>query len=204
MDTQTRRRAPEATRAEIIDMAIEAAAEQGAMGLKLDAVVARVPFSKGALLHHFPTKLALLEGVIDHLAAEMTAAILTEAARDPNPYGRNARAYLRVTVNDPVTDRDVSIGRAALVACAVEPSLITRWRTAMRSLAEDDPVDLAGKDDALMLRLIADGLWMSDLFGTHEVSPEQRKALLSLLTPGSILTEAQAELEGGPEGGRAE
>ena len=196
MDAQTRRRAPEATRAEIIDMAIEVAADQGAMGLTMDAVVARLPFSKGALLHHFPSKLALLEGVIDHLAGQMTAQVLEEAARDPNPYGRNARAYLRATVNDPVTERDVSIGRAALVACAVEPGLIVRWRAAMRALAEDDPVDPAGKDDALMLRLIADGLWMSDLFGTHEVSPEQRRALLSLLTPGSILTEAQNELEG--------
>ena len=190
MDAQTRRRAPEATRAEIIDMAIEVAADQGAMGLTLDAVVSRLPFSKGALLHHFPTKLALLEGVIDHLAEEMTAQVMEEAARDPNPYGRNARAYLRATVNDPVTERDVSIGRAALVACAVEPGLIVRWRAAMRALAEDDPVDPAGKDDALMLRLIADGLWMSDLFGTHEVSPEQRKALLSLLTPGVLLADA--------------
>ncbi|MBB4798519.1 AcrR family transcriptional regulator [Brevundimonas bullata] len=192
MDAQTRRRAPEATRAEIIDMAIEVAADQGAMGLTMDAVVARLPFSKGALLHHFPSKLALLEGVIDHLAGQMTAQVLEEAARDPNPYGRNARAYLRATVNDPVTERDVSIGRAALVACAVEPGLIVRWRAAMRALAEDDPVDPAGKDDALMLRLIADGLWMSDLFGTHEVSPEQRKALLSLLTPGVLLAEAGA------------
>ena len=190
MDAQTRRRAPEATRAEIIDMAIEVAADQGAMGLTLDAVVSRLPFSKGALLHHFPTKLALLEGVIDHLAGQMTAQVLEEAGRDPNPYGRNARAYLRATVNDPVTERDVSIGRAALVACAVEPGLIVRWRAAMRALAEDDPVDPAGKDDALMLRLIADGLWMTDLFGTHEVSPEQRKALLSLLTPGVLLAEA--------------
>ena len=190
MDAQIRRRAPEATRAEIIDMAIEVAAEQGAMGLTLDAVVSLLPFSKGALLHHFPTKLALLEGVIDHLAGEMTAQVLEEAGRDPNPYGRNARAYLRATVNDPVTERDVSIGRAALVACAVEPGLIKRWRAAMRVMAEDDPVDPAGKDDALMLRLIADGLWMSDLFGTHEVSPEQRKALLSLLTPGVLLAEA--------------
>lgn len=190
MDAQTRRRAPEATRAEIIDMAIEVAADQGAMGLTLDAVVSRLPYSKGALLHHFPTKLALLEGVIDHLAEEMTAQVMEEAARDSNPYGRNARAYLRATVNDPVTERDVSIGRAALVACAVEPGLIKRWRAAMQALAEDDPVDPAGKDDALMLRLIADGLWMSDLFGTHEVSPEQRKALLSLLTPGVLLADA--------------
>lgn len=189
MDAQTRRRAPEATRAEIIDMAIEVAAEQGAMGLTMDAVVARLPFSKGALLHHFPTKQALLEGVVDQLAGEMAAAVLAEATRDPNPYGRNARAYLRATVNEPVTERDVCIGRAILATCAVEPVLIGRWRAAMQALAADDPVDPAGKDDALMLRLIADGLWMSDLFGTHEVSPEQRRALLSLLTPGSILTD---------------
>ncbi|MGO4410136.1 MULTISPECIES: TetR/AcrR family transcriptional regulator [unclassified Brevundimonas] len=192
MEAQTRRRAPETTRAEIIDMAIEVAAEQGATGLTLDGVVARLSFSKGALLHHFPNKQALLEGVMDQLAASMTAQVLEEAARDPNPYGRNARAYLRATVNEPVTERDVSIGRAALAACAIEPTLIVRWRAAMRTLAVDDPVDPAGKDDALMLRLIADGLWISDLFGVHEVSPEQRKALLSLLTPGTLLTDAQA------------
>ncbi|WP_427791425.1 TetR/AcrR family transcriptional regulator [Brevundimonas diminuta] len=193
MDAQPTRRTPEDTRRQIIDMAIEVAAEQGAMAVTLDAVVARLPFSKGALLHHFPSKQALLEGVIDHLAAEMISEVLAEAARDPNPYGRNARAYLRAIVNEPATERDVSIGRAALAACAIEPSLIPRWRAAMRSLAVDDPEDPMGKDDALMLRLIADGLWMSDLFGTHEVSQEQRKALLSLLTPGVLLTDSYAE-----------
>ena len=76
MDAQSTRRKPEDTRRQIIDMAIEIAADQGAMGVTLDAVVARLPFSKGALLHHFPNKLALLKGVIDHLASEMTAAVL--------------------------------------------------------------------------------------------------------------------------------
>lgn len=193
MDTQTLRRTPEDTRRQIIDMAIEVAADQGATAVTLDAVVARLPFSKGALLHHFPSKLALLEGVIDHLALEMTTAVLAEAARDPNPYGRNARAYLRTVVNEPATERDVSIGRAVLAACAIEASLIPRWREAIRSLTVGDPEDPMGRDDSLMLRLIADGLWMSDLFGTHEVSLEQRKALLSLLTPGGMLTDGQAE-----------
>ncbi len=193
MDAQLARRTPEDTRRQIIDMAIEIAAEQGAMAMTLDAVVARLPFSKGALLHHFPSKQALLEGVIDHLALEMTSEVRAEAARDPNPYGRNARAYLRAIVNEPATERDVSIGRAALAACAIEPSLIPRWRAAIRSLTTEDPEDPMGRDDALMLRLIADGLWMSDLFGTHEVSPEQRKALLSLLTPGVLLTDSHAE-----------
>lgn len=189
MDTKTRRRTPQATRAEIIDMAIEVAAEKGALGFTLDAVVARLSVSKGALLHHFPNKQILLEGMIDHLGEMMVTEVLAEAERDPEPYGRNARAYLRTVVNDPVTPRDVSIGRAVLAACAVRAPLARRWKEWIQKITADDPTDPVGADDALMLRLIADGLWMSDLFGTHEVSREQRKALLSFMTPGSQLRE---------------
>lgn len=190
MDTQTLRRTPQATRAQIIDAAIEVAAEKGALGFTLDAVVARLPLSKGALLHHFPNKQVLLEGLIDHLGQMMVDEVLAEAARDPEPYGRNARAYLRVVVNDPVTPRDVSIGRAVLAACAIRAPLARRWKAWIQKITAGDPTDPVGADDALMLRLMADGLWMSDLFGTHEVSREQRKALLSFMSPGAQLREA--------------
>ncbi len=190
METKTRRRAPDITRAEIIDKALEVAAEKGALGFTLDAVAARTSVSKGAVLHHFPNKLALLEGLIDHLGAIFCESVLAEAARDPQPYGRHARAYLRVTINDAITSEDASIGLAVLVACAIEPSLRRRWATAIEAVKAEDPTDPVGADDALLLRLVADGLWMSDLFGVHDVSPSQRRALLSLLTPGHILMEA--------------
>lgn len=188
MHTSPRRRAPDDTRAEIIDKALEVAAELGASGFTLDAVAARTTVSKGAVLHHFPTKIALLEGMIDHLGELHTDAILAEAARDPEPYGRGARAYLRAVVNEPVTPQDVSIGRVVLAACAIEPALAERWNGWIQRVKTDDPGDPVGADDALMLRLIADGLWMSDLFGTHQVSQAQRQALLSLLTPGHPIT----------------
>jgi AcrR family transcriptional regulator len=190
MDTLTRRRAPDTTRAELLEKALEVIAELGPKGFTLDAVAARTTVSKGALLHHFPTKMALLEGVVDHLGTMFTDAILAEAARDPQPYGRSARAYLRVTINDAITPDDMSIGRAILAACAVEPSLRDRWTAATAAARADDPTDPVGADDALLLRLVADGLWMSDIFGVYEVSPEQRQALLSLLTPGHVLMEA--------------
>ncbi|WP_439472091.1 TetR/AcrR family transcriptional regulator [Brevundimonas sp.] len=190
MDTLTRRRAPDTTRAELLEKALEVIAALGAKGFTLDAVAARTTVSKGALLHHFPTKMALLEGVVDHLGAMFTDAILSEAARDPQPYGRSARAYLRVTINDAITPDDTSIGRAILAACAVEPSLRDRWTAATAAARADDPTDPVGADDALLLRLVADGLWMSDIFGVYQVSPEQRQALLSLLTPGHVLMEA--------------
>lgn len=188
MDSITRRRAPYDTRAEIIEKALEVAAELGASGFTLDAVAARTSVSKGALLHHFPSKIALLEGMVDHLGRMHTDTILAEAARDPEPYGRNARAYLRATVNEPVTPQDVSIGRVIMAACAIDPALAQRWNGWIDKVKVDDPSDPVGADDALMLRLIADGLWMSDLFGTHAVSPQQRRALLSLLTPGHPIT----------------
>lgn len=188
MDTTTRRRAPDDTRVEILDKALEVAAELGASGFTLDAVAARTTVSKGAVLHHFPTKKALLEGMIDHLGQMHSDAVLAEARRDPEPYGRNARAYLRSVVNEPVTPQDVSIGRVVLAACAIDPSLSQRWNRWIERIRRDDPADPVGADDALLLRLIADGLWMSDLFGTHPVSQEQRQALLMLLTPGQMLT----------------
>ena len=126
--------------------------------------------------------------MVDHLGRMHTDTILAEAARDPEPYGRNARAYLRATVNEPVTPQDVSIGRVIMAACAIDPALAKRWNGWIDKVKVDDPSDPVGADDALMLRLIAHGLWMSDLFGTHAVSPEQRQALLSLLTPGHPIT----------------
>jgi AcrR family transcriptional regulator len=62
MDITTRRRAPDDTRAEIIEKALEVAAELGASGFTLDAVAARTTVSKGALLHHFPSKIACWRG----------------------------------------------------------------------------------------------------------------------------------------------
>lgn len=187
-----RTRQPELTRASILEVAAEVMAEKGAAGLTLDAVVERLPLSKGALLHHFPNKKALLEGVVDHLGQELLDQVQAEAAKDPDPYGRNARAYLSVVINEPATERDVSIGLAALGACTIDRELAARWAGWIEKAKYDDPDDAAGSDDALILRLLADGLWMSDLFGVHKVSLEQRKALGALMLAGSGLMESKA------------
>lgn len=166
----------------ILEAAIAVSAEGGASALTLDAVVDRLPISKGALLHHFPTKAALLEGMFDELTRQYVEAVRAEARNDPNPYNRNARATMRVAVKDRGDEKDIVLGRAALAVCAIDPAMARRWRDQTAVLQEDDPVDAAGRDDALMLRLLANGLWMSDLFGLFDVTPDQRAAIGALLT----------------------
>ena len=187
-----RQRQPEMTRAAILDAAVEVMAEKGASSLTLDAVVERLSVSKGALLHHFANKRTLLEGVVDHLGQALVDQVKAAAAKDPDPYLRSARAYLSVVVDEPVTGRDVSIGLAALSACATDRDLMARWAGWVEKTKEDDPQDLAGTDDALLMRLVADGLWLSDVVGAHTVSQAQRKALGSLLLAGSHWMESKS------------
>ena len=177
----SRTRQPEITKARIIEAAIEAAHELGAGSFTLDAVVARLSVSKGALLHHFPSKLALLEAVTDHLGRNILDAVYKAAASDPDPYVRLSRAYLRVAVEQVSSPEDVSIGKVALIAALIEPSLAARWNVYMAQIAAEDPIDLAGADDALMLRLLADGLWLSDIFDPGAIPPDQRQAIMHLL-----------------------
>ena len=188
MSTTPRRRNAALTRTEVLDRAMETAADLGAAGFTIDAVAARTAVSKGAVLHHFPSKTALLEAMIDEAGRMFTEAVRREAARDPEPYCRNARAYLRATVNEVSSPAEVSLGRAILAACAMDRSLSARWGDWVAPLTDVDPKDMAEADDALMLKLIADGLWLSDMMDMHPVSTEQRKALLSLLTPGPLNT----------------
>ena len=61
----------------------------------------------------------------------------------------------------------------------------------MKKAQKSDPSDAAGSDDALIMRLLADGLWMSDLFGTYEISPDQRRAMASLMMAGTLTAEMQ-------------
>lgn len=180
---QLSRRRPEATRAKIVEAAIETAQATGAANFTLDAVVSRLAFSKGALLHHFPTKTALLEAVIDEMGRAFTEAVKAEAALDPQPYCREARAYLKVTVGDTSGAGQASVCKVVLVACLLEPNLALRWRGWVDQITRTDPTDPAGADDALILRLVADGLWLSDVLGVPQISLEQRQALVSILAP---------------------
>src|SRR5262245_6961481 len=91
-----RKKQPEAVRQILLDVAARLGVDKGAASVTLDAVSREAGVSKGGLLHHFPSKSDLLDGLLDDLVDRLEAAIREEMLADPEPHGRFTRAYLKV------------------------------------------------------------------------------------------------------------
>lgn len=131
-------------REEMILTARRIVAEEGAARLTLAAVAERIGGTKGAIMHWFPTKDALVEAVLSHLCADWDARF--EAEQAAAPMGTLA-PYLAVTRRD---DPEVATyGAAVALAVAESPqraepvrAAYARYGAAILSEAEasEDPV----------------------------------------------------------------
>ena len=113
----------QATRAALIDVATELFATNGYEGTAIPAVLDAAGVSRGALYHHFESKEALFEAVLQSVEAEATLKV-TRAARgatDPlDGLRRGCAAYLAMC-RDPVVRRISLIDAPAVVGWE-------RWR----------------------------------------------------------------------------
>src|SRR5689334_4878280 len=82
------------TRTRLLDAATEVLLRDGAQALTLDAVAKQAQVSKGGLLYHFPSKQALVAGMVQRLVGQFDDA-LARAGDEP---GAATRVYLAATV----------------------------------------------------------------------------------------------------------
>lgn len=115
-----RRRLPPAERREeILKAAAEVIASSGFRGVPLEAFAAACGMTKAGMLHHFPSKDALLVAVLerrDELDLTTVAGTL-EPARDP----ASARALMTAFVERNLTQRPILRLYAVLAAEALDP-----------------------------------------------------------------------------------
>ncbi len=179
-ESHRRKKQPERVRRQLVDVAARIASEQGVGAVTLDAVAQAAGVSKGGLLHHFPGKMPLLDGLFDHLIEEFDRALADEMRADPVAQGRFSRAYLRVVANlrDNPDENRQWVGLT--MAMLNEPHLRERWR----AWVDQRNADYVGTDSsvtALTVRLAADGLWLTDITDCQTIDPETRKALVDRL-----------------------
>lgn len=84
--TQAERR--EATRTKLLDAAVQCLIERGYAETTTSEVQLRAEVSRGTLLHHFPTKVELLVGAVQHLAGRRVTQVNRELAALPTSADR--------------------------------------------------------------------------------------------------------------------
>jgi AcrR family transcriptional regulator len=155
------------SRERILDAAAELVAEIGAGRLTLDAVAERAKLSKGGLLYNFPTKQALLRGMVQRLVDRGLAdkaRLRQEFAGARNLDARvGVAAFLEGSCGrpDPVT-------KGLIAALSEDPNLLEpvreiiaeHWRALKQS--SEDP------DAATIAWLAVEGLRSLEL---HDLSP---------------------------------
>jgi AcrR family transcriptional regulator len=153
----------------ILNAANRIVIEQGVERLTLEQVAAEAGISKGGLLYHFPTKEALIKGMIDLYLERFTEDFNGTAEKDGEPAGRWNRSYLTTTFAD--NQRTPRMSSGLLAAVATDPGLLAPLQERFRewvALLDQDGID---PTTAAIVRLVADGLWLVELFGLS--SPDE-------------------------------
>jgi AcrR family transcriptional regulator len=181
---------PQATRERIIQALVAVMAERGVIHLTFDAVAAASGVSKGGLLHHFPTKLALLRELIVEDFRRFDDYLQHLLLDEPPTPGRWLRAYIRATFLPNPSGPDLSSGVAS--ALMAYPELLADLKAAFDHFEATAQRDGLPSARASAIRLACDGLWMAEITGMSGVTEPNRSALMQELL-------ALATLEGHPE-----
>lgn len=113
---------------EIIDRTLELVREGGLGGLTTRKIAERVGFTEGALFRHYPTKQALLLGLMDRLEEMLVGPIAAIAGDSTTPAGERLERMIRHHTR-VVRDHDsLPIILLAEASASGDPVLVDRMR----------------------------------------------------------------------------
>lgn len=147
--------------------------------VSLASVADQAGLSKPGVMYHFPTKEALMIGLIDHVLDAWEQALSARLGRpvEEADARERHRAYLHWTFQTQFDPGDLVV----FADPRLRPILTEHWAKRMHhwiAIPAEFPAEQRARLTAV--RLIADGLWIDDALGLHSVEAEERRALLAL------------------------
>lgn len=158
------------TRDRILDALQDILIEEGNAAVTLEAVAAAAGVSKGGLLYHFPSKAALLTGLIRRLS-DMAQDEFREAVEGEEGV---VRTFLRTSL--PQSPQEAELYWAIIAALRSKEGMAQESERLVHHIFQewsrllheeiDDPVL------AEMIRLVGDGLYLTTIAGLPKPDPE--------------------------------
>jgi len=181
-------RGRKSSREKILDAAAELVGEIGAGRLTLEAVAEKAGLSKGGLLYNFPTKEALLQGMIQRMIDQVASereALRERAAPGPN---LEARILTKALLNMCCGGKMQEVATGLLAATAENPRLLDPLRQVIGATLEQLKSTSEDLDAALLAWLATEGLSNLEMHNLSPFSEEDRdrivKAIDRLVTKG--------------------
>lgn len=163
------------TRGAVLEAAFRVA-RGGAGRFTIDAVAAEVGFSKGAVLHHFPSKEALAAGMLEKELDRLEEAIERRlASEEPGEPGRWLRAY--VWANFELAPGDPNVNAAIMAAGATNPGLLAVVHKRFEGFRRRAEVDGLDATRVSVVMLATEGLAAAEFFGIRAPERKEREAL---------------------------
>ena len=156
----------------MLDAAEAVIAREGIADVTLEAVAAEAGISKGGLLHHFPSKDALVEALVIRCADTWRQHYMEAHAKTSEGPGRMARALISYCLTDVDiwTEQLRRMGSSVFAALAQNPALIQPMRAVYADLhrrVADDGLP-PGVGEAVVAA--TDGLWLDWVLGLVPVN----------------------------------
>ena len=172
----------------LLDAAERVVVESGATHLTLDAVAKSAGVSKGGLLYHFPSKEALLEGMLSRHFQDVDAEVTKRLARRT---GKTARRAAKPSRADVFSERvrvllewhpeRPAFGVAMVAASADNPEHMAACRKEYRKLLDEFAKLPGGFERTAMVLLAVQGLLLAELPHLSPYSAEERSRLVKAL-----------------------
>ncbi|MGF7184614.1 AcrR family transcriptional regulator [Desulfitispora alkaliphila] len=164
---------------DILNAASKVVSEKGIFNLTLEAVAKEAGLSKGGLLYHYPSKIALVEGMVEHLTTSYDTKISEQAKAESGDKGRWLRAYVDVTFNKAYENKDMNYGLMA--AKAVDEELLDPIRNLYIKWQEHIENEGVDPIEATIIRLATDGIWLAEIFDLYNIDDETKNEIYQRL-----------------------
>ncbi|MEV0584454.1 TetR family transcriptional regulator [Nonomuraea sp. NPDC050310] len=163
----------------ILDGALDLLRAEGGGAVTLDATAKQVGLTKPGLMYHFPTKNALMLGVVDHVGARWERLLLAHLGQPKETASPRQRiqAYVEVALSERFDRADFAVFSDALYREALTETWVRRFESWVTVPTTLPPAVRARLTAA---RLLADGYWMADATGVFPVPEQDRQQVLEV------------------------
>lgn len=180
------------SRDSLLNSALQVVIHDGFGAMTLDAVAKAAGVSKGGLIHHFPSKDALVSGMLDYYGEQLERELDRRAAVDPLMTGRRVRAMMQFAFpwldesaaaeSPPAQQSDgVRMLLAMITAASVNRELLSPLRERARKMIDRMFAQDPDADWQLLTWLAIDGLMLWQYLGLLPPSDPLQEQLIRRL-----------------------